>query len=132
MTERISRVPTLAEVLETPALIAELPAPVAAALVVQLAAVQAQLGARLAVVDSPGDTRGPVPDELLDTASAARRLGVSSSTLAHGVDRMPYSALVAFTGSRRRRFSAQRIAEFVRGEATAPGSRRISRRGGAR
>ncbi len=142
MTERIWPVPTLAELLAEPERIDTLPVGAVAGLVVQLAGLQQRLGARL-VVAGPVSANPAQPDELLDTAAAARRLGISPSTLAHGAQRMPYLALAVPTGSRRRRYSGQKIAAFLRGDLDGPaeqGTRRARRwaasarppRGGAR
>jgi hypothetical protein len=114
VTERIARVPTLAEMTETPALIDQLPAQIAAGLVVQLAGLQARLGARLAMVEAAPAEKHDAVDVLLDVEDAAVRLGLSASTLYKRHKEPPYSALTVQNGVHRVRFSGQRIDEFLR------------------
>ncbi len=134
MSERPARVPTLAEVMEDPALIDQLSAQIATSLLIQISAIQVRIGACLAAAGNAGATPPAEPDEVLDLAGAAARLGMSPASLRNRTTREPWLSLRATNGTRSVRFSALRIAAYLRGEPltrTRPVISRIgSRRGG--
>jgi len=110
--------PTLAEIFQRPELIDGLSPAVCGALVIQAAGLQERLGVRMATALVPVPI--PAADELLDLAAAARLLNISLRTLRNRTTREPYRSLRVNNGTRYVRFSAARIAAYIRGEPLAP------------
>jgi len=77
-----------------------------------VAALSARLGlaaARMMTVEPRRDDHQGAPDENLDVAEAARRLGVSTAYLYRNASKMPFALKVG----RRRLFSAQGLATWA-------------------
>lgn len=115
---RLTAAPTLAEVAAHPELVDQLSGSLAGVLAVEATGLVQQLMLR-AVVAPPrlADDR---EDELLDTRTAARRLGMSPTTLAHRAHQGPWRDLRIENGTRSLRWSRRRIDAFLVQGARAP------------
>jgi excisionase family DNA binding protein len=97
---------TLGAILAEPARVADAPIEALAALLVQLAAVQAAIAARLAA----GLHRDDGPDRLLTVKQAAPALGMSEDWLYRNADRLPFTRR---TGPRTVRFSEKALKRYL-------------------
>ncbi len=104
--------PTVAELLDDPRRVAEVPPEAIPTLLCQLSALQSTLAAR--IINTPFDHRqgnGPDGDTLLDVREAAKRLGTSSDYLYRNSKRLPFTVRL---GPRQLRFSARGIERYIR------------------
>jgi predicted DNA-binding transcriptional regulator AlpA len=75
------------------------------------------LGALIIAAARAGGEATREPDQLLDIAAAARRLGMSKDWLYRHADQLPFTVPM---GSRRRRFSSHGIAGYIRARRGRP------------
>jgi hypothetical protein len=104
-------VPALIDVVKDRAVLKGLPLQVLAGLVVQLGAVQQDLGAAIACAQiAPA---APEPDRLITIDEAAQQLGVSYNTMQTWLRRPPYDAAVVVRSRTLVRVSAQRLQDIL-------------------
>lgn len=104
-------VPSLADVVAQPDLVAQLPLEVCERLMVETATLQAQLLARIARAGAVASSSGT---ELLDVKTAAKLFGLAPDTLYRKVRRDPiYRAMTVDTGTDRVVFDPRKLNAFV-------------------
>ena len=103
-------VPTLAEVLDDPQRIADLPPSLAQTMLARLAAVQPALIARALTGGGPG---GSDVDELIDVNQAAQRLGLGAGWLYRHATKLPFTVRMG----RQVRFSARKLEAYIAARA---------------
>jgi hypothetical protein len=115
---RLTATPTLAEIAAHPELVDQLSGPVAGLLALEATGLVQRLTVR--AVTAPARLAAEAADELLDTRTAARLLGMSPITMQHRARQEPYRSLLVDNGTRSLRWSRRRIEMFLmRPPATA-------------
>jgi hypothetical protein len=120
---RPTATPTLAEIAANPALVDQLQGPVAGLLALEATGLVQRLTVR--AVTAPPRLGTDVEDELLDTRTAARHLGMSPVTLQHRARQDPYRPLLVDNGTRSLRWSRRRLEAFLVSGATPPSVPRV-------
>jgi hypothetical protein len=115
---RLNAPPTLAEIAARPELVEQLPGAVAGLLAVEANGLVQRLTIR--AVTAPPRMAAEAVDELLDTQTAARLLGMSPITMQHRARQEPYRHLLVDNGTRSLRWSRRRIETFLT-RPSAPG-----------
>jgi hypothetical protein len=108
---RLSAPPTLAEIAAHPELVEQLPGAVAGLLAVEANGLVQRLTIR--AVTAPPRMAAEAADELVDTRTAARLLGMSPITMQHRARQEPYRHLLVDNGTRSLRWSRRRIETFL-------------------
>jgi predicted DNA-binding transcriptional regulator AlpA len=106
---RLSSTPDIRELLEDPSRVADLPAEVARALFVRVAALQAALTVTVVPASTPDDSPTYHGDRLLDAEQVGRLLGKSRSWVDHHVEDLPPRRRVGGEG----RWSEKEIQRWI-------------------
>jgi hypothetical protein len=104
---RLSTPPTLAEIAAHPELVEQLPGSVAGLLALEATGLVQRLTVR--ALTAPPRIASDAADELVDTQTAARLLGMSPITMQHRARQEPYRRLLVDNGTRSLRWSRRRI-----------------------
>jgi hypothetical protein len=108
---RPTATPTLAEIAAHPELVDQLSGSVAGVLALEASGLVQRLTIR--AVTAPPRLGDGAPDELWDTKTAARHLGMSLTSLHHRARQEPYRSLRVDNGTRRLCWSRRRIEAFL-------------------
>jgi hypothetical protein len=107
----VTSMPTLAEIVADATKATGLTRPVLGGLLIELAALQTQLGA--AIASAPDGAALAPPDRALTIEQVAERLNLSPATMKRWLRREPYSAAVVVRSRTCVRVSAQRLEDIL-------------------